>query len=61
MAKQVSTLIKEAQQDSALRQALVSDPEQVARDRNIPVLVTRAAARALVIAAVGLAVCGVWF
>ena len=61
MAKEVAALIERAQEDSALRQALVSDPDQVARDRNIPRLVTRAAARALGITAVGLAALGVWF
>jgi hypothetical protein len=61
MAKQVAVLVKSAQDDSALRQALERDPEMVARERNLPVLVARSAARALGLAAVGLAVFGVWF
>ena len=61
MAKQVAALVKSAQDDSALRQALVRDPEMVARERNLPALVARSAARALGLAAVGLAVFGVWF
>jgi hypothetical protein len=61
MAQQVAALVKSAQEDSALRQALQSDSAQVARERNIPALVAAAAARALAMTAVGLAVCGVWF
>jgi hypothetical protein len=61
MAKEVAALIERAQDDSALRQALMRNPDQVARDRDIPRLVTRAAARALSITAVGLAALGVWF
>jgi hypothetical protein len=61
MATQVAALVKSAQEDSALREALVSDPDQVARDRHLPVLVARSAACALGIAALGLAALGVWF
>lgn len=61
MAKEVASLVKEAQENGALRTALMSDPEQVARDRNVPALVTKAAVRALGVAAVGLAALGVWF
>jgi hypothetical protein len=61
MAQQVAALVKSAQEDSALRQALQSDSAQVARERNIPALVAAAAARALGMTAVGLAVFGVWF
>ena len=47
MSIQVAQLVKSAQLDAALRQSLESQPEQVAQDRHIPVLVARAASLAL--------------
>lgn len=61
MAKEVATLVRSAQGDSALRQELIQFPDQFARDRGLSVIVTRAAARALGITAIGLAVFGIWF
>ena len=61
MAKEVATLVRSAQDDRALRQELIQFPDQFARDRGLPVIVARAAARALSITAIGLAVFGIWF
>lgn len=47
MTTQVAQLVKSAQQDAALRDLLEKQPEQVAQNRQIPVLVARAAGMAL--------------
>lgn len=43
----VLTLVRSAQDDDALREALISAPEKVAQDRHLPVLVVQAASLAL--------------
>jgi hypothetical protein len=61
MAKQVAALVKGAQEDGALRRALMENPELVAREKNLPAIVVTAAARALTVTALGLAALGVWY
>ena len=59
MAAAVATLIVAAQHDTQLRQALVRSPEEVARQRQLPELVTRAAA--LVLRNPRTVESGIWF
>ncbi len=59
MTVTAATLVLTARGDSALYQALVNQPEQVARERNLPALVTRAAA--LVLRNPTTAQRGIWF
>ena len=59
MAAAVAMLIVAAQRDTQLRQALVSSPEEVARQRQLPELVARAAA--LVLRNPQTAERGIWF